>query len=238
MWIDLVLGVLLLFYVLLVMVCSGFFVWWRGSEFGSFLLSPIQAHRLGTPPNQPPNLTPHSSGEAWYDDGGGRSLAAKHLAAAHLHCRPINSTDLDLVAGWNQHLQIDEGAPPMEVAAITARLRRWLANEYQGLLFELDSTPVGYALFRPTDPDLKRADGIYLRQFFIAREHRRRGLGSQAFVLFVDHAVSGRRVVLEALASNPGGQAFWQSLGLRVYSVAFERLSEATDHQAAEAEGP
>ena len=126
----------------------------------------------------------------------------------------------------------------MEAAAIIARLRRWLANEYQGLLFELDSRPVGYALFRPTDPDLKGADGIYLRQFFIAREHRRRGLGSQAFGLFVDHAVSGRRVVLEALASNPAGQAFWQSLGLRVYSVAFERPPEAAAQHAAEPDAP
>ena len=125
----------------------------------------------------------------------------------------------------------------MDVAAITARLRRWFANEYQGLPFELDSGAIGYALFRPTDPDLKGADGVDLRQFFIAREYRRHGLGSQAFSLFVDHAVSGRTLVLEALASNPGGQAFWRSLGLRVYSVAFERPPEAGDHQSAEAEG-
>ena len=110
----------------------------------------------------------------------------------------------------------------MEHPAILERLQRWLNADYDGLLFELGAGPVGYALFRPTDPDLKGPGGIYLRQFFIVPEHRRRGIGTQAFELFLNQRVGGRRLVLEALTSNPSGQMFWQSLGLTVYSTTLE----------------
>lgn len=110
----------------------------------------------------------------------------------------------------------------MELDAIESRLRRWLAEQYEGLVFELGPDAVGYALFRDTDPDLKEPGGIYLRQFFIVPERRRRGLGAAAFRLVLDHTVPGRRLVLEALASNPGGIAFWRSLGLTVYSTTLE----------------
>ncbi len=137
-------------------------------------------------------------------------------------CRAISSSDLDVVSEWNRRLQLDEGASPMEHPAILDRLQRWLDADYEGLLFEVAASPVGYALFRPTDPDLKGPGGIYLRQFFIVPEHRRRGIGTEAFKLFLKTHVGHRRLVLEALASNPGGQMFWQSLGLAVYSTTLE----------------
>ena len=115
----------------------------------------------------------------------------------------------------------------MALDAVEARLQRWLIDDYEGLIFELDSVPVGYALFRQTDPDLKEPDGLYLRQFFILREHRRRGLGTRAFRLFHNEALGGRRLVLEALVSNPDGEAFWRSLGLTLYSVTFELKPDA-----------
>jgi len=115
----------------------------------------------------------------------------------------------------------------MELDAIRARLERWLGEGYEGLIFESDSQPVGYALFRATDPDLKEPDGLYLRQFFVLRKHRRCGFGTRAFRLFQNDVLVERRLVLEALASNPDGRAFWQSLGLTPYSVTFELKPDA-----------
>lgn len=115
----------------------------------------------------------------------------------------------------------------MASGAVEARLQRWLLSGYEGLIFEVESVPVGYALFRQTDPDLKEPDGVYLRQFFILREHRRRGLGTRAFQLFRNEALGGRRLVLEALASNPDGEAFWRSLGMMPYSVTLELKPDA-----------
>lgn len=135
--------------------------------------------------------------------------------------RPADASDLPLVANWNRQLQEDEGASVMSVAAIESRLSRWLDASYEAVIFE-NQGPVGYALYRPTDPDLEGAGGIYLRQFFIAREARRTGLGSEAFGLLVREVIDGRRMVLEVLASNPAGHAFWRSLHLEEYSTAFQ----------------
>jgi ribosomal protein S18 acetylase RimI-like enzyme len=115
----------------------------------------------------------------------------------------------------------------MESEAVSARLRRWLESDYDAVIFELETIPIGYALFRLTDPELKAPDGIYLRQFFISPEYRRRGAGTAAFQEFVAHAVRGRRLVLEVLESNVIGQNFWRSLDLIPYSSTLE-LSPAT----------
>ena len=56
--------------------------------------------------------------------------------------------------------------------------------------------------------------------------HRRFGYGTRAIRLFLGETVGGRRLVLEALNSNPIGQKFWRSLGMRVYSVTFELAGE------------
>jgi ribosomal protein S18 acetylase RimI-like enzyme len=146
-----------------------------------------------------------------------------------MRCRSSSPDDQALMAGWNRQLQIDEGATAMDLEAIEARLRRWLAGPYDAVVFELGSDPMGYALYRPTDADQKAPGGIYLRQFFIDPTHRRLGHGTAAIRLFLDEVVGGRRLVLEALSSNPSGQAFWKSLGMRVYSVAFELLPDGSD---------
>lgn len=139
-----------------------------------------------------------------------------------MRCRPIQRVDLELVSSWNRQLQIDEGATVMEPEAVLDRLRGWLQSDYEGVVFELGDAAVGYALFRSTDPDLKAPDGLYLRQFFVASQHRRRGIGTAAFREFTTQVVRGRRLVLEVLESNPGGERFWQSLGLTRYSTTFE----------------
>ena len=136
--------------------------------------------------------------------------------------RQAERDDHQLLAEWNRELQFDEGALPMELAQIVDRLKRWLGSEYEAMIFEIDSIPIGYALFRPTDPDREGAGGVYLRHFFIAPACRRVGNGSRAFGLFVREVLRGRRLLLEALETNPGGQAFWSAVGLRVYSHAFE----------------
>jgi len=47
--------------------------------------------------------------------------------------------------------------------------------------------------------------------------------------LFLDEIVRGRRLVLEALRSNPDGQQFWQSLGMTVYSLTYELLPSSDE---------
>ena len=57
-------------------------------------------------------------------------------------------------------------------------------------------------------------ESIYVRQFFVARTHRRLGLGTEAFRYAIQNITPlGQRIVLDVQASNPAGQRFWESLG-------------------------
>ncbi|MEZ5560096.1 MAG: GNAT family N-acetyltransferase [Pseudomonadales bacterium] len=137
--------------------------------------------------------------------------------------RDADADDYELLVPWNLHLQEDEGSEPMPLAEIEARMRRWLAADYRVVVFLSAGQRVGYALFRPTDPDLKGPNGVYLRQFFIARECRGEGLGHAAWTLLHTEVFpTGHKVVLEALRSNPGARRFWESLGFEAYSTTYE----------------
>ena len=134
--------------------------------------------------------------------------------------RYIEECEFNLIARWNRQLQEDEGAPIMSVEHIEARLRNWLQGPYACIIFSMDSD-VGYAIYRISD-DEAEGRGVYLRQFFIARTFRRKGYGRIAFNLITDGLFRGQRIVVEALESNPGGIAFWQSVGMLPYCRKFE----------------
>ena len=131
--------------------------------------------------------------------------------------RNASELDLDLLAELNQQLIEDERADnPMSLAELRERMRGWLASGYQAVVFELASEPVAYALFRPAH------DGIYLRQFFVARIQRRRGIGRDAIALFRKRCVpAGSALTLEVLAHNEVGQAFWRATGFREHAPTF-----------------
>lgn len=134
--------------------------------------------------------------------------------------REATDADVALLAGMNRQLREDEAplAEPLRVN-FEARMRGWLAGEYSAVLFELDDRPVGYALWRDNE-----GRGVYLRQFFVARERRRQGLGRRAFELLSSEVLPpGTDITLEVLEQNPVGLAFWQALGFGAYARTLVR---------------
>ena len=132
--------------------------------------------------------------------------------------RPFEDNDLSKIARWNTELHEDEGSTPMSVADAESRLRAWLLEDkFDGAIFEVDGEEVGYILYErreasPEERDSKPA--IYVRQFYIARDHRRQGIGSLAFRRFkAKHGMGEVRLVLDVKATNPLGQRFWEQLG-------------------------
>ena len=86
-----------------------------------------------------------------------------------------NETDLDILVQWNHQLIRDEGyCNQMTVSQLRDRMRQWLAGDYTAVIFEKDGESVAYALFRESE------DEIYLRQLFVKREMRNRGIGKEA----------------------------------------------------------
>jgi GNAT superfamily N-acetyltransferase len=129
--------------------------------------------------------------------------------AAYLAYRFASADDCELLGAWNKQLIDDEGHDnPMSVRELADRMRGWLAGEYHAVIFEQNAVPVAYALFRDAP------EWIHLRQFFVVRDRRRRGIGASALALLQEDVFSpGRRIFVEAMERNRAGLSFWRNVG-------------------------
>jgi ribosomal protein S18 acetylase RimI-like enzyme len=131
--------------------------------------------------------------------------------------------DARLLAELNHQLIADEGhGNSMDMDQLEQRMLNWLDSEYQAVLFHRDRDVVAYALYRNDE-----YGRIHLRQFFVARNHRRQGVGRDAMRLFRSAVVpSGKRIVIEVLTSNPAARSFWIANGFREYAVTLVRAPD------------
>jgi ribosomal protein S18 acetylase RimI-like enzyme len=130
--------------------------------------------------------------------------------------RVATGADLDLLAAWNRELNQDEGAENLlGVEALRERMRDFLAGEFTAVIFEEAGAPVGYALFRPDE------NGVYLRQLFVDRAQRRRGVGRRILErLHAEIFRRGVRVTIEVLVHNDPAIAFWRAVGFTDHAFA------------------
>jgi predicted acetyltransferase len=74
-------------------------------------------------------------------------------------------------------------------------------------------------------------DHVYLRQFFVWREHRRQGVGRSAIEWLMRTAwADAPRVRLDVLVTNTEGRAFWKGVGFEEYCVTMESAALGTSH--------
>jgi 2-amino-4-hydroxy-6-hydroxymethyldihydropteridine diphosphokinase len=98
-------------------------------------------------------------------------------------------------------------------------MRGWLRGEYAATLFELGGEPVAYALYRKCD------GGTHLRQFFVVRHARRRGIGRRAIELLLGRVLASEATLeLGVLAHNRRALGFWKAVGFSEYVITLERL--------------
>jgi GNAT superfamily N-acetyltransferase len=135
-----------------------------------------------------------------------------------LNHRPANENDLDLLAIWNKQLIEDEDHDnSMTVARLRERLSDWLKGDYQVFVFSKTSTPSAYAVFQDRD------DHIYLRQFFVDRAQRRCGIGKEALAILKNCILPGTKsVMVEVMAWNQRGRAFWEASGFSPRYIGLE----------------
>ncbi|TMJ09927.1 MAG: GNAT family N-acetyltransferase [Bacillati bacterium ANGP1] len=132
--------------------------------------------------------------------------------AMALSIRSGTNDDLSLLAQMNKRLIEDEGSRnPMSVAELERRMRGWLESGWLIDIFLEDGSVIGYAVYRRcTDDYHPDQTVVHLRQLFIERGHRNRGLGTLAFRDLVRTKFPRRStVVIDVLASNPKGLTFW-----------------------------
>jgi len=130
--------------------------------------------------------------------------------------------DLDLLAEWNHQLIRDEGhRNPMTVPQLKERMRNWISGEYTAIVFYKNTEPVAYSLFREQENE------IYLRQFFVKRGHRRKGIGKKAIKILMGKIWNpSKRLTVEVLCHNQEGIAFWKAAGYKEYCLTLEKMPE------------
>jgi predicted acetyltransferase len=118
----------------------------------------------------------------------------------------------------NQYLIEDEGhRNPMHLSELESRMRSMLDGNYTATLFEFGEHVVAYALWRD------EPDWVYLRQFFVARDYRRRGIGAQAVRILTNEVLpEEKRVRVNVLIGNQPGLEFWRAVGFADYLITLE----------------
>ena len=152
--------------------------------------------------------------------GGGRSDAAEAMTY-NSRCMTVVKAGMAQVAELaelNRQLIEDERHPdPMAAAQLTERMASWLQDGYVGYVARRAGAAVGYCLYR----DAGRY--YYLRQLFIARTHRRRGLGTALLDWMYANVWRGKPVRLDVFAHNDQAVAFYRAYGFRVAVLRMEK---------------
>ena len=129
-----------------------------------------------------------------------------------------------MLAELNYQLIRDEGhRNKMTVPELERRMKDWLASEYVAVIFENEGRIIAYALYR------EQPEEIYLRQLFVMRNQRRRGIGRNAMeILRTKIWPKGIRLTVEVLVKNGPAVAFWRAVGYKDYCLALEILPESS----------
>ena len=135
--------------------------------------------------------------------------------------RIATTDDLQPLAEWNHQLIPDEcHRNPMDIPQLRERMRGWITTGgYTAIIFEEDGQAVAYALYREDTIE------IYLRQLFVMRHLRRKGIGRRAVeILKTQLWPQTKRLTVEVLTQNQFAIAFWRAMGYQDYSLALEIL--------------
>jgi GNAT superfamily N-acetyltransferase len=126
--------------------------------------------------------------------------------------------DCALLAELNFQLIRDEGhRNALSVPQLEQRMRGFIASEYRAIVFEQAGRVVAYALYR------EGSEEIYLRQLFVVRDRRRRGIGRRAIEILRSQVwPRNKRLTVEVLVSNQPGVAFWRAVGYVDYALTLE----------------
>jgi predicted acetyltransferase len=137
-----------------------------------------------------------------------------------MNFRRATLDDCALLAELNHQLIRDEGhRNKMPVPELEQRMRGWLSTDYSAVIFEMDGEFVAHALY------WEQPGEIYLRQLFVVRNRRRKGIGSEAVkILRTKIWPANRRLTVAVLVQNTAAVAFWRAVGYKDYCLTLEIL--------------
>lgn len=129
--------------------------------------------------------------------------------------------DTFVLAKMNKELIEDEKAEnSMDETALEKRMARFLTSGYKAFFFLTDGEVIGYALCNICE------NPVYLRQFYICRDKRRRGYGKHAFNGLLNY-IKCTEIDIDVYIWNKRGMAFWESVGFykRCVNMRYSKYS-------------
>lgn len=122
------------------------------------------------------------------------------------------------LAELNKRLIEDERHPnTMNVPQLALRMREWLKGEYTCYLATEDGSMFAYCLFRDD------GEYYYMRQLFVERAHRRKGLATQLLDWMYQNVWTDKKVRLDVLSHNEEAIAFYKAQGFRIGCLRMEK---------------
>lgn len=116
--------------------------------------------------------------------------------------------DVEELAELNQRLLVEERYDrTFGREELVRRMREFLATIYDAYFIMDGKRVAGYALVN------RSSSPVYIRQFYVKPEFRRRGLGRAAVEALM--RIYGSSLDVEVMAWNPLGMHFWTSLGFK-----------------------
>ena len=129
-----------------------------------------------------------------------------------------DASDAEELAELNRQLIEDERHPnPMTRAELAERMIRWMEEGYTCYVARSGGVTAGYCLFRD------EGNHYYLRQLFVARCQRRRGIATALMDWMYANVWSGKPVRLDVFAHNEEAVAFYRGYGFRVAVLRMEK---------------
>ncbi|WP_027084401.1 GNAT family N-acetyltransferase [Cohnella panacarvi] len=139
---------------------------------------------------------------------------------SHLSVRicSVVDEDLEILALFNKQLIEDEQHDnKMNLVQLKERMRSFITTDYNAYLFFEENEIVGYALVN------HERSPLYLRQFFICRDHRGKSIGKLAFERLTEE-LKTKEIDIEVMYWNERGYGFWKAIGFKERSI-YMRLS-------------
>ena len=136
-----------------------------------------------------------------------------------MQIKDCSTADVPVLSKMNQWLIEDEKAETnLNLAQLEERMKGFIDSEYRAFLFYDEQRVVGYALCNMSKTP------VYLRQFFICRDERRKGYGKKAFQALLLQ-LNIREIDVDVYSWNKVGIAFWESLGFekRCYNMRYKK---------------
>ena len=161
------------------------------------------------------------------------------MSTAGCGVRPFESADAEAVVSMIAALNREEGLNRAATPDVAELRAAFLGADPAGLLLvarlgDGAAPPVGYATGHATYETEFAARGFYVGDLYVAREHRRRGVGRALLAAMAAEARArgGRFLWWTALPGNAEAHGFYRAVGaageeLRAFvlaDAAFERL--------------